>query len=217
MVPVPVNPVQKILGIDRYHGDAKFDWQKLKTAGVVWEYSKASDGNSFSDYSLQEATEAAEEAGILTAAYHFFRANCTTQSQLSNFLSSIKGLKFNLPHFFDYEAESLQGQSVSTQIMRADGLLKGMADNLGKAPIIYWESDILEEIAKQLPPDWEQYPVVIARYTSDASRIGLMGPFTNLFGWQDTDSAVIDGIPAGHTVDRDWFFGSADDLAVYAK
>lgn len=206
-----------ILGIDTSHYEPMIDWEAAKGDGVAWMYTKASQGSSFVDHSDGAHSKAARAAGVLAAFYHFYDASVSGQVQADLFLKSIAGLKFDLPHFLDWEDSSVAGQDLATQIANAQPILDAMEKNCGRPPIIYMGRDLAEQLV--LPASFARYPAVFARYMYNPTTapIAPLPPWRFLFGGQWTDSAKIAGVPAGHTVDADEFYGTRAQLQAFVS
>ena len=140
-------------------------------------------------------------------------ANVDGNAQASLFLNSIKGARLNMPHILDWEDGSVQGQPISVQVTRALTILQVMENASGVMPWIYMGLDLAQQL--QLPSVFAKYPIILASYNPNLGDIPI--PWLKATAWQYTDSAEIDGVSPGHTVDANWFLGSIGQLQDFCK
>lgn len=201
-----------IQGIDLSHFEPALNWKAAKSSGVEWSYTKASDGREFLDWSREMHTSGARAAGVINGCYHFFRANIDAATQSSLFLGAVKGMHLDLPYILDWEEESVQGQSHSTQISRAMTILQVMENSSKRIPMIYMGLGLAKEL--NLPEVFAKYPLIVAKYSSILCPPPV--PWKSMCAWQYTDSAHVPGVAQGHTVDSNWFLGSMEELKALA-
>lgn len=201
-VPLQPKPLGKILGVDTSHYEPALDWKRAKADGVVWMYSKATEGLQHVDKSLKQHCDAAAAAGVQTGAYHFFHASMDGSAQAALFLRTTFGMKFQLPPCLDWEGSSADGQSSGKQQLEAMKWLDAVEKSTGKIPAIYGGESFLREL--KLPPSFARYPLWLAHYGVPENRLRVPAPWKDYWAWQFTDALAVDGLAPGHHVDANW-------------
>jgi lysozyme len=92
-----------VRGVDVSHHQGPIDWDRLKADGVEFAYIKASEGETFNDPRFSRNWFAAEQAGILRGAYHFFSPCRTGKAQAENFIRIVPADANALPAALDAE------------------------------------------------------------------------------------------------------------------
>lgn len=92
-----------VRGIDVSHHNGNIDFKKVADAGFDFVIIKASEGESRTDRKFTENFREAEEAGLATGAYHFFRFDCNGVPQARNFLKAIGDCKPTMGLVIDVE------------------------------------------------------------------------------------------------------------------
>ena len=64
---------QRAMGIDVHRGFGWIDWTRVKNAGYVWAWAKASEGVGYQDSQFVNNINNARAAGVLIGAYHYAR------------------------------------------------------------------------------------------------------------------------------------------------
>ena len=110
-------------GIDVSRWQGKFDFVKAKQEGVKFVILRAggADDGLYTDYMFVANYNAARAAGLAVGVYYYFDAYNTDQArtQVSHFLSIIRGKKFEYPAFADVEADMAdQPKAALDPIMR---------------------------------------------------------------------------------------------------
>jgi len=214
VAPVPISVVPKRLrGIDVSHYEPEVDWVKAKASGVVWMYTKATEGLGHVDAMLNNHVKGANLAGVYTGAYHFFHASQDGKQQASVFLNNISNLSLDLIHCLDWESSSADGLPALIQKARAKDWLNEVERVTGKVPMIYGGESFLNEL--NLGPEFLKYKVWIAHYGVPESRVKVPAPWVKYTAWQYTDAEgppIVQGLKPGHHVDASWLNGSIDLL-----
>lgn len=95
--------IYPITGIDISKHTGKVDFKKVKNQNIDFVFIKATEGENYTDNTFFYNYLSAKELNIPIGTYHFFRFNKSGKSQAINFLSAIKGKKFDLPFVLDIE------------------------------------------------------------------------------------------------------------------
>jgi len=61
-----------VRGVDVSHHNGRVDWPRIRAAGYVFAYLKATEGATFRDRTFLRNRTEATRAGLVTGAYHFF-------------------------------------------------------------------------------------------------------------------------------------------------
>jgi len=214
-----VSPVKlskdKILGIDVSHYEPAVDWVKAKAGGVLWMYTKASEGSGHVDVMLHKHCDAAKAAGVYTGAYHFFHASVDGAEQAKLFLKTINGMKLDLPPCLDWESGSADGVAAATQKVRARAWLDEVEKATGRVPVIYGGEAFMREL--RLDPEFARYPLWLAHYGVKEASVKCPAPWAKIAMWQYTDAESVPGLGNGHHVDANWFYGSDEDLKKFCS
>lgn len=203
----------KVLGIDTSHYEPEINWVAAKNSGVQWMYTKATEGLTHVDAYLTKHAPQAKAAGVYTGAYHFFHASMSGKDQAAFFLSTVKGMSFDLPHCLDWETSSADGLSAAIQAREARAFLDAVQSATGRVPMIYGGLSHLADM--KLSVDWKMYPLWLAHYGVKSTL--SPSPWARYTAWQYTDAETVGGLPAGHHVDASWFNGSLSDLQAFVR
>lgn|GEM_PF-5123372 len=125
-------PVQTDCVVDLYHGDTIADpvaaFNAAKASGVEMIIHKASQGSGVTDDTFTARRDAAGQAGLLFAAYHFCDASTST-AQVANFLSAV-GDASKTPLALDAELNPKSQVSITQLITMADAVAQGIGRKL---------------------------------------------------------------------------------------
>lgn len=191
-------PAAYLLGVDVSHHNGTVDWPKLKAAGVVFAYCKASEGTRLTDAFFRQNVKQARDQGILVGAYHFFRSNLAGTAQAGHFLD--QGVKLDLPPALDWETHDILDKNLAAS--RAKEWLDNVAWATGRRPVVYTSPSFIDETGN---PDWVvRYPLWLAHYETEQPRVPQ--PWRTWVLWQFTEQRKFPGLP-GH-FDLNYFAGS---------
>ena len=90
-------------GIDVSHHQGDINWEKIKEQGVNFAYIKATEGGDFKDRLYSSNYKKAKDVGVTVGAYHFFTFCRSGILQATNFISTVKLTKGDLPPALDIE------------------------------------------------------------------------------------------------------------------
>jgi GH25 family lysozyme M1 (1,4-beta-N-acetylmuramidase) len=203
-------------GIDVSYWEGGIDWKKVRGAGVRFMFTKATEGEGYTDPTLDDNWLGAKSVGILRGAYHFFHPNMNPTKQADHFIQEVKKLNDNgeLPPVLDLEVTD--NQPNQTIIDRAKTWLDRVQGALGKRPIIYSSPGFLKYnfvVPGGGPPLWtKDYVLWIANY--GVSQPLLPKGWLKWTFWQYTEAGTVNGINAA--VDLDWFNGTVEELYQFA-
>lgn len=128
-----------VRGVDVSHHQGAIDWERLKEDGVEFAYIKASEGETFNDPRFSRNWFAAEQAGILRGAYHFFSPCRTGKAQAENFMRIVPPDANALPAAVDAEQMQPCSDRPTLPDIAAEiaVFLDTVEEAFGKRPIIY--------------------------------------------------------------------------------
>jgi lysozyme len=129
----------RVGGVDVSHHQGDIDWEALKADGVEFAYIKASEGENFNDPRFSRNWFAAEQAGMLRGAYHFFTLCRGGEAQARNFIRVVPKDPKALPPAIDAEhmGPCREGAAVRDVPAEITIYLKAVYAHYGKRPIIY--------------------------------------------------------------------------------
>lgn len=194
-------------GIDVSHWQGSINWPKVKADGISFAFVKATQGTTWVDPQFKTNASGAKAAGLLIGPYHFVDAMTPESAiqQAQHFAKTIQasGVTFDLPPVMDYE-NNPKGLSKAQINAVASTFLKEVQKLTGIVPIIYTGN----AFAQQFEPSLGQYPLWIARYSSNVPYD--VPAWKRWDFWQYSDSGKVSGI-AGN-VDLNKYRGSLSDL-----
>jgi lysozyme len=192
-------------GIDVSEFQNNIDWQKVQKSGVKFAYIRATDGTTIQDADFAQNIQGAQKEGIPAGAYHFFSTSSPVQSQIDNFVATVKkGGLGTMPPVLDVEdPKQFANIPVQKRIDMIQQWLTGVENALGVRPMLYMSSNFSGTVlnnAKQ----FDSYRLWVADDTTAAQPI-VPQPWTGWDFWQHSDSGVVPGIVGN--VDMDYFNG----------
>ena len=175
----------------------------LFKAGDRFAFFKCTESTGYKDRYYDQNYQDAKEAGLITGAYHFFRANRSVGAQVEHFLKNLKYEKgVDLPPVLDLETWDDQGAETIKE--KALEWLELVEARLGVRPIIYSYVGFLKALG-----DCEKlskYPLWLAHYTS-AKAPRMPKDWKNYTFWQYAESPH----------DVNWFNGSLSELRDFVR
>ncbi len=141
-------------GLDASHHQGVLDFARFRReAGIEFAFLKATEGSDFVDAKFAGNLAKANQAGLLTAAYHYVRSNATAAQQVANVR---KLVPTSVPVIPDVEKNS--GKIELTREVVRGLQAAGYTVPLLYLPQWYWRQ-IGEPSLSGLPPLWSsRYP-----------------------------------------------------------
>ena len=200
------------MGIDVSEFQNTIDWNQVQSAGVKFAYIRATDGTTIQDADFVKNWQGAEKAGIPVGAYHFFTTTSPVQSQITNFVSTVKQVDSGkLAPFLDVEDPTqFEKFTVPERVAMIQQWLDGVQQQLGVKPMLYMSSNFSSQVLNNAP-QFNSYKLFVADYTTDPQPI-VPQPWTNWDFWQHADNGKVAGITGD--VDMDYFHGPESSLPV---
>ncbi len=214
-VPLRVTP-----GIDVSHHQGNVNWHAVAEAGISFAFVKATDGGTFTDPQFGTNWIGVKDAGIIRGAYHFFRPAKPVDSQVENFVRTVREIgDGDLPPVLDLEeaptphGDEWEDVSGEQRVPLVLTWLEAVEARLGQKPIIYTRRGFVT-LELPNPAPLAQHLLWIAHFTSKSTPT-VPSIWSTWTFWQYSDGGKVDGI-VGH-VDLDRFNGSSSDLAALAR
>lgn len=196
-----------VKGVDVSHYQPVIDWKMLKKEGYEFAFLKATEGLSFKDKMYLKHKVAAQDAGLLVGAYHFFRPNLNAEVQAKHFCDTA-GMT-NLPLVFDWEVSD--GVPSEDDRNEAKLFLNTVERIAGHVPIVYTGPYFAQDL--RLGPDFKKYPLWVAHYGTKCPLVPQ--PWENWTFHQYTDKGSSVGI-AGPNEDANVYNGTLEQLKKFA-
>jgi len=201
-------------GIDVSHYQEVVDWPTVHSAGDVFGFAKASEGQFTTDQYFADNWAGMKAVGVLRGAYHFYHPSKDAQAQVALFLKCLATGNGGSPLLAPGDLPAALDLEITENVAPAD-ILAGVATWLaavqaatGRQPLLYtypsfWKSSLGN------PATLAEYPLWIAHLKTAAPTIP--GGWGNWAFWQ-FDKQPVDGVTATPVVDLDAFNGSLGDL-----
>jgi len=180
-----------VRGVDVSGHQGAIDWDQLKADGVGFAYIKASEGETFNDPRFSRNWYAAEQAGILRGAYHFFTQCRTGKAQAQNFIRVVPVDPNALPPVVDAEhmGPCRQTPAVNDVAAEIEIFLAALQAHYKLRPIIYTTRQFHDAyLAGKFPkercwirelfraPRFRENQWVFWQYHHSGRRSGVSGP-----------------------------------------
>jgi lysozyme len=197
-----------IYGIDlSYYQGEQIKWDTLLYGNdlpIEFVFLKASEGISLQDKMFKEYARELIERNICIGAYHYFIADISGSEQAKNFLSSINGIKLNLPYVIDIE----EYKDREVAIRNLNTFIQTINNETNHEIMIYTNISTYYDLI--VGNDLDHLPLWIASYRTDKPQLQREYLF-----WQYTDRGRLKGIST--KVDLNVFNGSNNEWMVYKK
>jgi lysozyme len=199
---------QTLPGVDVSVYQAKTNWSTVASSGVSFAFVKATEGRGAKNTAFAQEWPAAQAAGLVRSAYHYFVPTDDPHLQATFFLNTVGELAdTDLAPMFDLEITN--GMNVSSVLANAQAWLNDVETATGRIPIIYTNASFFNQLGN--PAGFDRYPLYVSDYDVNCPKVPL--PWKNWTFWQHSGSGTTTGIPG--QVDLDMFNGSIDDLGTF--
>ncbi len=165
-----VNEKNSTIGVDVSSYQADIDMNKLKEQDIAFIYIKATEGSKIQDDRFAENWQNAQNAGLLSGAYHFFSYDSEGKTQAENFINTVgTDIKGRLLPVVDveYYGDKEQNPPEKDAVIRE---LKTYLDTVekqyGVKPMIYTRADLYK---KYLKGEFDEYKKWISSLYSPLS------------------------------------------------
>lgn len=189
-----VNEKNSTIGVDVSSYQADIDMEKLKEQNIAFIYIKATEGSSSQDDRFAENWKNAEEAGLLSGAYHFFSYDSEGKTQAENFIKTVgKDIKGRLIPVVDveYYGDKEKNPPVKEDVRRElKSYLSVIENEYGVKPMIYTRADIYQYYLKG---EFDEYKKWISSLYTPLS----LNYKDNWYIWQYYNRGVLEGYSGG--------------------
>lgn len=147
------------IDVSRYQGDV--NWSRVKAAGKLFAFIKASEGNNSTDPRFERNVTGAKAADVKIGFYHYAHPERNTAAaEAAHFVGTISGYDADFPHVLDVEgAASSIGAAALTDWV--DAWLEDVRRQTGHPVMIYSGASFARSyLGKELA----EYPLWIAHY-----------------------------------------------------
>ena len=189
-----VNEKNYTIGVDISDYQADVDMKRLKEQDIEFVYIKATEGSSHQDKSFEKNWKNAEDAGLLSGAYHFFSFDSTGRKQAYNFIRTVGHDMTGrmLPAVdVEYYGDKENNPPEKEDVVKELGLfLDSLEEEYGVKPVIYTSPGLYRTYLKDDFRDYQLwmsslYTPLDWRYHGD------------WIIWQYLDRGVLDGYSGG--------------------
>lgn len=189
-----VNEKNSTIGVDVSSYQADIDMEKLKEQNIAFIYIKATEGSSSQDDRFAENWKNAEEASLLSGAYHFFSYDSEGKTQAENFIKTVgKDIKGRLIPVVDveYYGDKEKNPPVKEDVRRELKTYLSVIENeYGVKPMIYTRADIYQYYLKG---EFDEYKKWISSLYTPLS----LNYKDNWYIWQYYNRGVLEGYSGG--------------------
>ena len=207
----------KVFGIDVSHFQGDIDWKETQEMGVAFAYTKATQGDEYTDPKFDTNWKALRNTGIYRGAYHFYMAGKDPEKQADHFIMTVGQLeKGDMPPMLDLEEGGISmAKDIDIDTYQKNVLkwLKRVEQALDIKPIIYTDHPFGSKYLTS--PDFASYGLWIADWENRKSPLLPAVWNNNWLIWQRTERGTEEGIQGD--VDKDLFNGSFKDLKSLTK
>jgi lysozyme len=202
-------------GIDVSNHQPGIKWAQVKDAGISFAFLKCSEGTGYVDPQFKRYWAACKQAGIIRAAYHFFRWDFDPGEQARHFLATVGKLGAgDLPLAVDIErpgdGTGTRNYGVAESERRVRVFVNIVKAATGKPVILYTYPYAWREVMGNS----KAFADCLLWVASYPNVPGPLGGWTKHTIHQYTSTGRVAGI--GQIVDRNTFNGTLADLRILA-
>ncbi|RNI18331.1 lysozyme [Flexivirga caeni] len=209
----PLSSANATLGIDVAAYQGNVDWSSQYRSGVRWAYTKATEGNYYTNPYFAQQYDGSYRAGIVRGAYHFANpAGSSAVNQAAYFVAHGGGWSKDgktLPGMLDIEynpyGATCYGLSQSAMTSWIRSFLTEYRRKTGRDAVIYTTADWWQTCTGNTTAFNQTNPLWIARYSSSPGTLPGRWPYYTM--WQYTSSPI----------DHDWFNGDLSRVKALAN
>ncbi|WP_405663425.1 lysozyme [Streptomyces sp. NBC_00079] len=214
-VTAPTVKATQTEGVDVASYQSDVAWATLRSGGVRWAYTKATEGTSYQNPYFAQQYDGAYDVGMIRGAYHFAAPDSSSGTAQADYFVdhgggwSADGL--TLPGVLDIEwnpyGDACYGKSTSAMVTWIRDFLKRYKDRTHRDAVIYTATAWWDSCTGSYSGFGATNPLWVARYASSVG--ALPAGWKTYTMWQYTSSGAIVG-------DRDKFNGAVDVLRKFA-
>ncbi|SKB14229.1 putative Lysozyme [Planktothrix sp. PCC 11201] len=206
-------------GIDVSNNNGYVDWQKVRNAGNLFAFMKATEGTGYTYNRFFQNLQQIRQVGMRPGAYHFFVSNVNGQElsgeeQANYFLNAVGTIgKDDLPPVLDLEEYdgrpeySWKNITLEARLKLVKQWLDTVEQKTGRKPIIYTNPGFWRYYMGD-SKDFAEYPLWIANY--GVSQPDIPGGWKNYAIWQYSETGQVDGVSGNVDLNK---FSSLNEIA----
>lgn len=192
----PALAASKALGIDVSAYQGNVNWSSQYSAGVRWAYTKATEGNYYTNDYFAQQYNGAYNVGMIRGAYHFANpAGASAVTQANYFVAHGGGWSKDgktLPGMLDIEynpyGSTCYGLSKSAMVTWIKSWLAQYKAKTSRDAVIYTTTDWWSQCTGNSTAFNKTNPLWIARYASSPGTLPGGWPYYTM--WQYTSSPI---------------------------
>jgi len=177
-------------GVDISHHNKSVDLYELSKV-VDFIYMKATEGRSFISSAYHSRASQLKTLGTLWGAYHYYKINVDPIVQAKHFVNFKHG--WTLPPVLDIEGIGNDGYDSKKHTADLLKFLQYVEEHTGFVPVVYCGFYYARDVIK-FTLEFAKYPLWIAWYTTDFSRVQVPPPWKEIKIWQFTEHGTIQGV-----------------------
>jgi len=193
-----------ILGIDVSHFQGDINWDEIKKANITFAYSKATQGEAYTDPRFHNNWANIDKSGLHRGAYHFYVAADDAKKQAEHFVSTVQSEDIgDMPPMLDLEQGGMPKPVADKKAFQKSVLqwLTIVESKLGVKPIIYTNTPFGNEYLNS--PEFADYHLWIAEYGVKEPKIPQAWKEKGWLIWQRSERGTVEG--AVGNVDHDLY------------
>ena len=221
-------PEDKTLGVDVSHWQGPIDWHMMRSNGVRWGITKATDigwdGKGFVDKRAVINHTLMAQEGILTGAYCWLDPRTDPYYQAKFFLDNFYSrYTTDFPPVLDFEDSNVN--SWSDMLWRAQTWLAYVEQETDQRPMVYTSPGFMRHFDRRKVGFMSHYPLWVAHYIQRPYP-DIPFPWQNWIMWQYSDKGHYpyyiyrDTLPGrgkdwgvtSYGLDMNWFNGTYEDV-----
>jgi len=200
---------ERVRGIDVSRWQGNIDWKRVRGAGYLFAFIKASEGVNYRDPNFVTNMRNGRAAGILVGAYHFARPDYGNDAaaEARYFVSVAKDYikEGYLRPVLDLEVGANLGKAALSKWVNE--WMSTVKSETGVEPIIYVNSNYARNY---LDASITRYALWIAHWTYDSRGTPNTGIWNDWAFWQYSNKGSVPGITGN--VDLDVFNGGMTEI-----
>jgi len=209
----PAGAADPLYGIDVSNWQGSVDWSAVRGSGHVFAFTKATEGVTFVDRTLNANRQGMAATGmVLRGLYHFAHPDRNSPAdEAAHFLATVGPLAVGEVPVLDLEVEGGPGAGPW-----AAEWMNIVEQATGHTPILYSYAPYLNDTPTS---NLTRFPLWVAAWGRNDGGVPAIGPRTDRWDhwtfWQFTSNASVPGV-SGAT-DKSMFVGTASGLAALGR
>ncbi len=193
-----------VTGIDLSEKNGSIDWVQVGSGDIHFAYIKATEALDIVDSNFKFNMKAAQNAGILTGAYHWLHPGLHVGQQLELFVKTVADFRGLLPPVVCLQTSLTSLEEMEKNIKAFLALLE---KKVGVKPVIYTSDTFWSTYLPQ--SGWGcDYPLWIDK--PGTMWPAQLWPWAGWTFWQNSYQIRLPGIPLN--LGSNWFIGTLEEM-----